>query len=430
METDQPSTQSQPRPIAPAPTASALVAACEDAWRTIQHHHPAVPDVVIVLGTGVERGRLVKLGHWWDARWIADGKPRGEVLLAGEALHLPAEAVLDVLLHEAAHGFNAARGVKDSSRGGRYHNARFRTTAQELGLLAEQVPPYGWAQTSIGPEAQERYRDEIARISDATRIARRLAADVRIGSDAEVGDPNRLQTADGQRAQRQEPLTCGCGRRMRMAPSVFAQGPVQCGMCGQPFSSGRTLVKESSLHDARALTRTQREGLTVLVELGTTEAGVRLLTETGAWYAARRAGEELPLLGTSVASVRAANQVARAMLKLDGSLRRPGVSVRGREMMLGEFVVVGESDGRLLDADGVDLPPAGVFGVVERTQRDEMTIDFAITGRRRIAIESAAAAAIEYGYAETANIASSFVVHRELRVVPPQTCAPDIDPTS
>jgi hypothetical protein len=117
-----------------APQASALVASCETAWAAIQQHHREVPDVVIVLGTGVERGRLVKLGHWWGGRWIADGDIRGEVLLAGEALHLAPEDVFEVLLHEAAHGLNAARGVQDSSRGGRYHNARFKPTAEELGL--------------------------------------------------------------------------------------------------------------------------------------------------------------------------------------------------------------------------------------------------------------------------------------------------------
>jgi hypothetical protein len=73
------------------PTASALVQACEEAWAAIQAHHPQVPDAVMILGTGVERGRLVKLGHWWGGRWLADGQVRGEVLLAGEALHLPPE---------------------------------------------------------------------------------------------------------------------------------------------------------------------------------------------------------------------------------------------------------------------------------------------------------------------------------------------------
>ena len=97
---------------------SELVAAAERCWASIQSQHPEVPDAVVLLGSGVERGRLVKLGHWWGGRWEAKGETRGEVLLAGEALHLPVKDVFQVLLHEAAHGLNAARGVKDTSRGG------------------------------------------------------------------------------------------------------------------------------------------------------------------------------------------------------------------------------------------------------------------------------------------------------------------------
>ena len=154
--------------------ASELVAACEDAWRAIQRHHPDVPHPVIILGSGVERGRLVKLGHWWAARWIADGEPRGEVLLAGEALHLPAAQVFEVLLHEAAHGLNAARGTKDTSRGGRYHNRSFKATAEEVGLTVTPLPPYGWAQTALGSDATQRYADEID--SDRERDAHRPQA--------------------------------------------------------------------------------------------------------------------------------------------------------------------------------------------------------------------------------------------------------------
>src|SRR3989442_4864946 len=32
---------------------------------------------------------------------------------------------------------------------------------------------------------------------------------------------------------------CGCGRRMRMAPSVLAAGPVLCGLCGNEFQTGQ-----------------------------------------------------------------------------------------------------------------------------------------------------------------------------------------------
>jgi len=49
-------------------TASTLVAACEGAWNDIQSHHPELPDAVMVLGSGIERGRLVKLGHWWGGQ--------------------------------------------------------------------------------------------------------------------------------------------------------------------------------------------------------------------------------------------------------------------------------------------------------------------------------------------------------------------------
>src|SRR4051794_30324974 len=158
---------------APPALASELVGACEATWQAIQRHHPDVPDVVVVLGTGVERGRLVKLGHWWGGRWVADGEVRGEVLLAGEALHLQPAQVFEVLLHEAAHGLNAARGVKDTSRGGRYHNAKFKGAAEELGLVVTTMPPYGWAQTTPGPEALRHYEPEINRLGEAMRIARR-----------------------------------------------------------------------------------------------------------------------------------------------------------------------------------------------------------------------------------------------------------------
>lgn len=229
-------------------TASALVAACEQAWADIQHHHPDVPHAVVVLGSGVERGRLVKLGHWWGGRWLADGEVRGEVLLAGEALHLPAEQVFEVLLHEAAHGINAALDVKDASRGGRYHNKRFRTMAQHVGLDATVMAPYGWARTTLTAETAERYRDAIDRLGDAMRIARTVERSSVI--DAEQGEgpgdgrtSSGEQTAEDTAPRRPGAATCGCGRRMRMAPSVLAAGPVLCGLCGNEFQTARTASK-------------------------------------------------------------------------------------------------------------------------------------------------------------------------------------------
>lgn len=223
-------------------TASAVVAACEAAWSDIRAHHPELPEVVMVLGSGIERGRLVKLGHWWGGRWLADGEVRGEVLLAGEALHLPADKVFEVLLHEAAHGINAARGIKDTSRGGRYHNEKFASTAREVLLEVRAMRPYGLAATSLSTAAAERYSSTVDRLGYAIRIARQLERGVQIGAEGDQEVEGRLggegEGKNGSRAKGSLAAECGCGRKLRMAPSVLARGPVVCGVCGSEFSTG------------------------------------------------------------------------------------------------------------------------------------------------------------------------------------------------
>lgn len=222
--------------------ASDLVAACEAAWHAIQARHPGLPDTVVVLGSGVERGRLVKLGHWWGGQWRVDGQARGEVLLAGEALHLPPEAVFEVLLHEAAHGLNAARGIRDASRGGRYHNQHYRTAAAEVGLRPRRMDPYGWARTELTPATAEAYADVIAGIGTEMRLARGLPGHSRQGAGAESGEEGPgpgggADGAGGQARAKQRAAECGCApaRKLRMAPSVLALGPVVCGLCGDGF---------------------------------------------------------------------------------------------------------------------------------------------------------------------------------------------------
>lgn len=222
------------------PVSSAVVAACEQAWSDIGRHHTELPAAVIVLGTGMQGGRLVKLGHWWQSQWIADGKARAEVLLAGEALHLPAEDVMEILLHEAAHGINSARGIKDTSRGGRYHNERYKTTATEVGLLVERADPYGWAKTSLAPDSRERYADTIERIGEHLRIARALPAGVRRTTEGETEGDGTAKTDEERNVAAKNPAAeCSCGRKMRMADSVLAQGPVLCGLCRSEFAKPR-----------------------------------------------------------------------------------------------------------------------------------------------------------------------------------------------
>ena len=449
-------------------TASALVAACEQAWADIQRHHPDVPHAVVVLGSGVERGQLVKLGHWWGGRWLADGEVRGEVLLAGEALHLPAEQVFEVLLHEAAHGLNATKGIKDASRGGRYHNKRFQATAELVGLDVAAMPPYGWARTTLTADTVEKYQEAIDRLGDAMRIARTVERPTPLGSEeAEAGgvgasDDGR-QSGEEAGSRRSGAAMCGCGRRMRMAPSVLAAGPVVCGLCGKEFEAGRQvsagtektalqeghndvvdhtflgrrqeIIARERMPEARlavflsaareagigahpavaalahrhdllaaqpspatadelplALTPVQREGLIELALAGDKPGDWAVVS----WYQALGTDHEQPMPAGTHSEAGRRRNLARAMLKADGTLHGPAVEILGREFLAGEHIVVGPNGIRSLELD------AGIPGTVEQVDPADqwLDVDFPTAGHYRFAADGPEAVTLAYGYAD------------------------------
>lgn len=101
-----------------------------------------MPDVVIVTGAGSNQkgtpeGYQLR-GHHWLQRWVLEGpdaQRAPELFIAGELLSARGRAVLEVMLHEAAHALPTRRGIKDTSAAGtRYHNKRFVALAAELGL--------------------------------------------------------------------------------------------------------------------------------------------------------------------------------------------------------------------------------------------------------------------------------------------------------
>ncbi len=379
-----------------AATGSAVVSACEAAWSDIQEHHPELPDVVVVLGTGVERGRLVKLGHWWGGRWLADGEVRGEVLLAGEALHLSADKVFEVLLHEAAHGINAARGVKDTSRGGRYHNQRFAETAREVLLHVRAMPPYGLAATTLADAAVERYTSTIERLGDAIRIARQLERGVGVGAGA-GGDDG---TAPGEsKTKTALAASCGCGRKLRMAPSVLARGPVICGVCGGEFSTGAQAEASTGRLSTVDFSFLDRRHAQADRLLGASNDDPRVAD----WYERVGTLHEEPMAVVDAGEAERLTAMARAVLKADGTLAGPAVDIDGREFQAGDRVVV--------TREVPSGPEAGTLGTVEEADPElgAVRFDFATWGRVRVPLVSALARSVTHDYATVAD-------DRELRL--------------
>lgn len=210
-----------------------MVAALESAWAAIRARHPEVPAVVIVVGAGSgQRAGTLKLGHFAALRWttttaqtVETGTevpttPLAEVFVGGEGLARGPVEVLGTLLHEAAHALADVRGIKDTSRQGRWHNAKFKVLAEELGLEVTKDDRIGWSPTNTPTDIRDAYSEVVDQLARALRLRRAL----------------ELGAGEGTKKKPARPAcVCGCGRRIRVAPRVLDLGAIICGACQQEF---------------------------------------------------------------------------------------------------------------------------------------------------------------------------------------------------
>lgn len=215
------------------PISAPMVAALEGAWAAIRARHLEVPAVVMVLGAGsIGSAGGLRLGHFAAMCWAdpdqptteQDGEPGAavrlpEVFVGGEGLARGPADVLGTLLHEAAHALAHVRGIKDTSRQGRWHNARFKALAEELGIEVTKDDRIGWSPTTIPAGTRDAYAEVIGELGRVLRLHRSV----------EIG---------GGRAKKPSPppCVCECGRRIRVSPTVLAAGPITCGVCGTDFT--------------------------------------------------------------------------------------------------------------------------------------------------------------------------------------------------
>lgn len=91
-------------------------------------------------------------GHFTlrEDTWISKNGASHEINIGAGTLARPIEDVAATLLHEMVHYCNYVNGVQDCSRGGTYHNKRFKEAAESRGLIVCHSDRYGWAHTSPG----------------------------------------------------------------------------------------------------------------------------------------------------------------------------------------------------------------------------------------------------------------------------------------
>ena len=169
--------------------------------------------MVLVVGSGspTRRTASVRYGHFASLRWQAGEAVLPEVLVSGEGLERTPAEVLTTLLHEAAHGLADRRGIRDTSRQGRWHNKHFATLAAELGLDAAKDDRLGWSVCTIRPATTAGYAQVLDELGAAMRAWRHVD---------EPGSGSTTTTSNNGQS-----LACACSRKIRVATSVAEARP-------------------------------------------------------------------------------------------------------------------------------------------------------------------------------------------------------------
>ena len=201
--------------------ASRILKILEDTWLEIRRWHPEIPPAVIIIASGTS-GKHPRWGHHAPGRWNVGGIQRAEIMISGEGLRRTADEVLATLLHEAAHALACERGIKDTSRQGRYHNKHFKTHAEELGLTTEHDDRNGWSASTLTDVTKIAYARQLADLTQAMTMWR------------------HGETTTGPTARRNTNLIaaiCPCGRSIRIAASTLAEAPITCQACDGDFQA-------------------------------------------------------------------------------------------------------------------------------------------------------------------------------------------------
>lgn len=88
-------------------------------------------------------------GHVSVAKtWKRGEDSRHELNISADWLDRPIENVVATMIHEMAHLMNLQNGIQDCSRGGTYHNRKFKEEAEKHMIQITKHDKYGWTITT------------------------------------------------------------------------------------------------------------------------------------------------------------------------------------------------------------------------------------------------------------------------------------------
>lgn len=167
------------------------------------------------------------MGHCSVAKvWQRKDDKTYELNIAAEVLNYPIEETLDTMLHEMVHLYCRQHGIKEVSRGGKYHNKRFKAIAEAHGLTCVPCGQYGWNTTpgdNLVEYALNKGWNEILLGRNTLPPAMRIGA---------TGTAQPGGASGGKRPSSTRKLICPkCGQSVRATKQVN----ILCGDCLLPM---------------------------------------------------------------------------------------------------------------------------------------------------------------------------------------------------
>lgn len=157
-------------------------------------------------------------GHCSRARvWQRKEEETYEMNIAAEMLAAPIEEIIDTLLHEMVHLYCRENNIQEVSRGGKYHNGKFKTLAEKVGLVCVREGQYGWNTVGTGNDTLIEYALEKG--WSEIRLNRQMT--FRVGIPGSGAGHGGAATPGGKAPSSTRKLQCPCcGNSVRATKTV------------------------------------------------------------------------------------------------------------------------------------------------------------------------------------------------------------------
>lgn len=189
-----------------------------------------LPEPAITIQTG---GKRKSMGWCSSKEMWSDNEgmiKKYEINISAEYLNIEFYETMDTLLHEMVHLYCSVNGIKDTSRGGTYHNKRFKAECEKRGFYFPDLHPdkkLGWAFPKLTEETK-RVLDSFHLNPEAFKIARLTYGKLpSVQQSSEATDSDQNSNEEGKKSNSIKWICETCNMTVRSTKKVN----IICGDC-------------------------------------------------------------------------------------------------------------------------------------------------------------------------------------------------------